>query len=143
MRMRIGVTPRPAMVFGADAGHRLASLDYAAPSLDGTATADRANLADPKDKVRLFNLMTNARELSKGDDRFERVVGMLTEVTKEDPHVIDAWFMLGNEHVKANRPAEAIEFFKKALALKPDYELAVVNIANAYRRLGRDDEALV
>src|SRR5206468_2540174 len=118
------------------------ALGYVGTFVATTATADRANLADPKDKVRLFNLMTNARELSKGDDRFERVIGMLAQVTKEDPHVIDAWFMLGNEHVKANRPAEAIEFFKKALALKPDYELAVVNMANAYRRLGREDVRL-
>lgn len=138
-----GVKAEPALEVDPDARERLAALGYVGTFVATTATADRANLADPKDKVRLFNLMTNARELSKGDDRFERIVGMLTQVTKEDPHVIDAWFMLGNEHVKANRPAEAIEFFKKALALKPDYDLAVVNMANAYRRLGRDDEALV
>src|SRR5712691_6513347 len=138
-----GVKAEPTLDVDPDARERLAALGYVGTFVATTATADRANLADPKDKVRLFNLMTNARELSNGDDRFERVVGMLTQVTNEDPHVIDAWFMLGNEHVKANRPAEAIEFFRKALALKPDYELAVVNMANAFRRLGRDEEALV
>ena len=37
---------------------------------------------------------------------------------------------------------EAIEYFKKALELKPDYDLPVINMANAYRQLGRDDAAL-
>jgi tetratricopeptide (TPR) repeat protein len=93
--------------------------------------------------VHLFNLMTEARELSKGEDRFTRVVSTLTRVTHEDPKVIDAWFMLGNEHVRAGKPEEAIAYFRKALALKPDYDIAVVNMANAYRQLGRDEEALV
>ena len=138
-----GVSVEPAMEIDPDARERLAALGYVGTFVATTATADRASLADPKDKVRLFNLMTNARELSKGEDRFTRVVGMLKEVVAEDPNVIDAWFMLGNEYAKAERAAEAIEYFKRALALKPDYDLAVVNMANAYRRLGKDDEALV
>jgi len=138
-----GVSAEPSLEIDPDARERLAALGYVGTFVATTATADRANLPDPKDKVHLFNLMTNARELSKGDDRFEKVVGMLKRVVAEDPQVIDAWFMLGNEHVRAGRPAEAIEFFKRALALKPDYDSAVVNMANAYRRLGKDDEALV
>ena len=138
-----GVSVEPTTEIDPDARERLAALGYVGTFVATTATADRATLADPKDKVRLFNLMTNARELSKGDDRFAKVVGMLKQVVAEDPKVIDAWFMLGNEYVKAERPAEAIEYFKRALALKPDYDIAVVNMANAYRRLGKDDEALV
>jgi arylsulfatase A-like enzyme/Tfp pilus assembly protein PilF len=138
-----GVSTEPAMEIDPDARERLAALGYVGTFVATTATADRAALADPKDKVRLFNLMTSARELSKGDDRFARVVAMLKEVLAEDPNVTDAWFMLGNEYVRADQPAEAIEHFKRALALKPDYDLAVVNMANAYRRLGKDEEALV
>jgi arylsulfatase A-like enzyme/tetratricopeptide (TPR) repeat protein len=138
-----GVSVEPSMEIDPDARERLAALGYVGTFVATTATADRASLADPKDKVRLFNLMTNARELSKGDDRFTKVVGMLQEVVAEDPKVIDAWFMLGNEYVKAERQEEAIGYFRRALALKPDYDLAVVNMANAYRRLGKDHEALV
>ena len=138
-----GVSTEPTPEIDPDARERLAALGYVGTFVATTADADRASLPDPKDKVHLFNLMTNARELSKGEDRFTRVVGMLKQVVREDPKVIDAWFMLGNEHVKEDRPSEAIEYFKRALALKPDYDIAVVNMANAYRRLGRDDEALV
>ena len=138
-----GVSAEPTLEIDPDARERLAALGYVGTFVATTADADRASLPDPKDKVHLFNLMTNARELSKGEDRFTRVVGMLRQVVRDDPNVIDAWFMLGNEHVKAERPAEAIEYFRRALALKPDYDIAVVNMANAYRRLGKDDEALV
>jgi arylsulfatase A-like enzyme/Tfp pilus assembly protein PilF len=138
-----GVSVEPSTEIDPDARERLAALGYVGTFVATTATADRGSLADPKDKVHLFNLMTNARELSKGDDRFTKVVGMLRQVVAEDPNVTDAWFMLGNEHVKAERHQEAIEYFARALALKPDYDLAVVNMANAYRRLGKDEEALV
>ena len=37
---------------------------------------------------------------------------------------------------------KAVEYFKKTLSLKPDYDLAVINLAQAYRALGDDDAAL-
>lgn len=138
-----GTSAEPRPEIDPDARERLAALGYVGIFVATTAGADRAALPDPKDKVHLFNLMTEARELSKGEDRFARVVSTLTRVTREDPKVIDAWFMLGNEHVREGRPEEAIAYFRKALALKPDYDIAVVNMANAYRQLGRDEEALV
>ena len=59
-----------------------------------------------------------------------------------DPNVIDAWFMLGNEYFKARKFGDAITNFKKALALKPDYDLALINMANSYRALGNDEAAM-
>jgi arylsulfatase A-like enzyme/Tfp pilus assembly protein PilF len=127
-----------------DARARLAALGYVG-SFVTTAAPDksRTGLADPKDKVRLFNLITQARDLTKDENSFAAVVGLLDDVLREDPRVIDAWFMLGNTYAKAGRQEEAIGYFKKALALKPDDDMAVINMANAYRRLGRDDDALV
>ena len=61
---------------------------------------------------------------------------------RADPEVIDGWFSLGNAYFKERRYKEAIEYFRKALSLKPDYDLAVINIAAAYRQLGDDDAAL-
>ena len=51
--------------------------------------------------------------------------------------------MLGNEYYRRRQFARAIEQFKRALELKPDYDLVVINMANAYRALGRDQEAMV
>src|SRR5207244_3439649 len=79
----------------------------------------------------------------KDDGAVDEVVGMLKEVVRADPKVIDAWFMLGNTYAKVGRRPEAIACFTQTLALKPDDEMAVINLANVYRELGEDEEALV
>jgi arylsulfatase A-like enzyme/Tfp pilus assembly protein PilF len=124
-----------------EARARLAALGYVG-SFVATVSGPAIRRADPKDKIGLFNLMTDSREIAKDKDSFETVVAMLTKVVRDDPDVIDAWFNLGNAYFKAGRFDEAIRYFSKALELKPDYDLAVINMANAYRKLGRDDGAL-
>ena len=134
---------RKAVEVDPDARARLAALGYVGTFVASAAPDEaRTGLADPKDKVGLFNKITTARDISKDDAAFDEVVGMLKDVVREDPKVIDAWFMLGNVYAKAGRQQDAIPYFKQALALKPDDEMAVVNLANVYRQLGRDDDAL-
>jgi len=120
---------------------RLAALGYVG-SFVATSSEPSSGRADPKDKIELFNLMTTARDVAKEADAGAEAIAMLRSVVAEDPDVIDAWFMLGNEYFKQNRWTEAIAQFRRALELKPDYDLAIINMANAYRRLGRDDAAL-
>ncbi|MDA1305679.1 MAG: sulfatase-like hydrolase/transferase [Acidobacteria bacterium] len=120
---------------------RLAALGYVG-SFVATSSEPSSGRADPKDKIGLFNLMTTARDVSKGEDAGEEAIAMLRSVVAEDPNVIDAWFMLGNEYFKLGRWTEAIAQFRRSLELKPDYDLAIINMANAYRRLGQDDAAL-
>jgi arylsulfatase A-like enzyme/Tfp pilus assembly protein PilF len=121
---------------------RLAALGYVG-SFMATPAADRDGLADPKDKIGLFNLMVEARERSKEGASLPEVLGMLRKVVDEDSNVIDAWFTMGNEYFRAGRMRDAVEHFRRALALKPDYDLAVINMANAYRALGDEEAALV
>lgn len=121
---------------------RLAALGYVG-SFVATDTGPDSSRADPKDKIDLFNKMTTARDIAKsGEDPGAAAIAMLREVVAEDPNVIDAWFMLGNEYFKKSQWTDAIAQFSRALELKPDYDLAIINMANAYRRLGRDDAAL-
>ena len=125
-----------------DTRDRLASLGYVGTFVSGD-TGAHSELADPKDKIELFNLITRARDLSRHDNNADEAVKSLLEVTRQDPKVIDAWFMLGNEYYRRRQFTQAIESYKQALALKSDYDLVVINMANAYRQLGKDDEALV
>lgn len=120
---------------------RLAALGYIG-SFVATANDPRTARPDPKDKIPLFNLLGEARDLAPTKGSFAAVTAILRKVLAEDPEVIDAWFSLGNAYFKERRHREAIDYFKKALALKPDYDLAVINIAAAYRQLGDDDAAL-
>ena len=134
--------PKAAVEVDPDARARLAALGYVGTFVTALAP-DRAGLADPKDKIELFNLMTQARETSRHDAESDEGLHALERVVAADPKVIDAWFMLGNEYYRRRQFAKAIEQFQRALALKPDYDLVVINMANAYRALGRDQEAMV
>ncbi len=133
---------RPAVDVDPDARARLAALGYVGTFVT-TPAADRSRLADPKDKIELFNLVMTARERIHDDKDSEGGLKALREVVSKDPQIIDAWVMMGNEYSRRREFTRALESFQKALALKPDYDLAVFNIANVYRTLGRDDDALV
>jgi len=134
--------PKAAVEVDPDARARLAALGYVGTFVTALAP-DRAGLADPKDKIQLFNLMTQARETARHDKESDEGLHALERVVAEDPKVIDAWFMLGNEYYRRRQFTRAIEQFTRALALKPDYDLVVINMANAYRALGRDREAMI
>lgn len=121
---------------------RLTSLGYVS-SFVATETDQTAVRADPKDKIALFNLMSEARDLGHDEAAdTAKMIALLRRVVADDPQVIDAWFSLGNVYYRQGDFIEALAHFSKALALKPDYDLALINMANAYRALGRDDEAL-
>jgi choline-sulfatase len=134
--------PTKAVEVDPDARARLAALGYVGTFV-AAAGPDRAELADPKDKIQLFNLMTQARELSRHDNESDEGLRALQRVIADDPKVIDAWFMLGNEYYRRRDYTRAISQYARALQLKPDYDLVVINMANAYRALGRDDEAML
>jgi choline-sulfatase len=134
--------PKAAVEVDPEARARLAALGYVGTFVTAPSP-ERAGLADPKDKIQLFNLMTQARETARHDKESDDGLHALERVVAQDPKVIDAWFMLGNEYYRRRQFARAIDQFKRALELKPDYDLVVINMANAYRALGRDEEAMV
>jgi arylsulfatase A-like enzyme/Tfp pilus assembly protein PilF len=135
-------TARAPAEIDPDTRDRLASLGYVGTFVSGDTTPASA-LADPKDKIELFNLITHARDVSHHDQNSDEAITTLIDVTRQDPKVIDAWFMLGNEYYRKRQFEQAIESYKRALTLKSDYDLVVINMANAYRQLGKDAEALV
>ena len=67
----------------------------------------------------------------------------LERALAEDPGILDAHQMLGAVAMREERFAEAVDSFRRALALDAEHEASLFGLANAYRRLGRDDEALV
>ncbi len=136
---------KPAPEVDTETRARLAALGYVG-SFVATIASAKTDRADPKDKIELFNMMVDARE-GRHDDKnsvesIERAISLYERVVAADPNVIDAWFNLGNLNARLRRFPEAIQYFKKALELKPDYDLPVVNMANVYRQMGQDEAAL-
>jgi len=136
----------PAEDVDPEARQRLAALGYVG-SFVASANDPRTGRADPKDKIDLFNKLGTATDLAKDSDddnpaAFSDIIGLLKDVVREDSQVIDAWFMLGTQYLRHGEPSKAVDYFKKTLSLKPDYDLAVINLARAYRQLGDDAAAL-
>jgi len=122
-----------------DTRERLAALGYVGAFVDQTKLQGR-QLANPRDKIGVFNSISRARELGMGGNA-EEGIRELRAITAEDPAIGDAWFSLGNVHFRSRDYPAAIEAFRRALELKPDDTFAAINIANAYQLTGRSDEA--
>ena len=124
-----------------DVRARLAALGYVGTFVTASAAPD-SMLADPKDKIDLFNLMTDAREKLQDEHEAAEGIAMLQRVAAKDPQVIDVWLLLGNEYAKEGQYQKALAQFRRALELKPDYDLALRNMANVYRDMGRPGDAI-
>ncbi len=125
-----------------EARARLAALGYIGTFV--SEAVPQAVLADPKDKIELFNLLTKAREeLQDRTHSSNAGLAMLERVVAKDPQVIDGWLLMGNEYAERRQFDRALTSFQRALALKPDYDLAVINMARVYRMLGRPGDAVV
>jgi len=118
---------------------KLAALGYLGSFVD-PAKLKGKKLADPKEKIEVFNQISRAREIGLSG-QFEEAVTILNNILKEDPTISDGFFALGNVYFKARKFAEALNAFKNSLDLKPDDSFAVINIANCYAALNQLDQA--
>ncbi|MDI6845726.1 MAG: sulfatase-like hydrolase/transferase [Candidatus Saccharicenans sp.] len=118
---------------------KLAALGYLGSFIDPAKLAGKI-LADPKDKIHIFNEISAARETGMAGN-FEEAISRLKKILDDDPNISDGFFALGNIYFKAKRFKEAAEAFHRALDLKPDDSFAVINILNCYAALGKLEQA--
>ncbi len=121
-----------------EAERQLRSLGYI-----GSAPADidpGEELPDPKDKIGMFKLTTQAHSKLVSGNAAE-AVELFREVIAEDPRIVSAHHSLGNALFKLRRFAEAAEAFQATLELNPDGLLALANLGLAHRRMGDTETA--
>jgi arylsulfatase A-like enzyme/Tfp pilus assembly protein PilF len=117
---------------------RLAALGYVGNVIDVDPSAV---LPDPKQKLPLFAEMNAAKHLAE-DERVEEAVAKMRAVVEADPKIMDAHITLGSWLLRLHRPDEAIAAYKEALALKPDDDIALGNLARLLASRGRTQDAL-
>ncbi|MBM3296515.1 MAG: tetratricopeptide repeat protein [Candidatus Aminicenantes bacterium] len=122
-----------------DTREKLASLGYIGSFTDSAKLKGR-KLADPKDKIGVFNELSRARELGMSGDP-EEGARIIRAIIRDDPDIADAHFALGNIYFKQRKFLEAVAAFKRSLEIKPDDSFTVINIANSYVGLRRLEEA--
>jgi tetratricopeptide (TPR) repeat protein len=118
---------------------KLAALGYIG-SFSDPAKLKGKKLANPREKIGVFNKLSDAREMGM-QGKGEEAKKLIQEIINEDPDVIDAYFAMGNIYFKEENYEEAIRYFRESLNRKPDDSLSIINIANAYRRWGKMGEA--
>ncbi len=121
-----------------DSRQKLAALGYLGTITD--ASLEGKKLGDPKDKITIFNQLSEARELGL-ERKFEDAVRIVEKIITEDPDVIDAYFTLGNLYFKEKDFEKALEYFFQVLSRQPSNTFTVNNIANSYILMDELDEA--
>ncbi len=118
---------------------RLQALGY----LGGAAerNLERPARGDPKDKIVLYNRLKQATAASAAG-RLDEAVQHVEQALAEDPEIVEAHFLLGNFHRKAERFETAVTAYRKALELDPEHREAIYALALAYKEMDRLDEAL-
>jgi arylsulfatase A-like enzyme/Flp pilus assembly protein TadD len=137
-RQESGVTPERRSL-DPETLQRLAALGYVGNVIDVDASAV---LPDPKEKLPLFAMMNAAKRLAQDEDKVEEGVARMREVLRRDPKIMDAQITLGNWLLRLRKPDEAAEAFKQALALKPDDDIALGNLASVLMAHGKQQDAL-
>jgi len=107
-----------------------------------TKAKEGDKLADPKDKIELYNEIKLSQFLVT-EERMDEAEIKIKDVLTKDPSVLEARYILGNIYSKQNKYEEAIGEFKKALEVDPDYYEAFFGIATTYKKAEKFDEAIV
>jgi arylsulfatase A-like enzyme/predicted Zn-dependent protease len=118
---------------------RLGALGYIGTFVDQSSLEGK-KLGNPKEKITIFNQLSQAKELML-EDKYDEAVALINRIIKADPDVVDAYFTLGNLYFKKREFQNALDSFFKVLERRPNDAFNVINIANAYMGLGEIDEA--
>jgi len=122
-----------------EALRKLASLGYVGSFVRSAEDGGRP-LPSPKDKIGVFNRIQSAKELSL-QGKLNEAYELMDRVIKEEPDIVDAYFVLGNICFRQKKYEDAVGWFTGALARKPDYDFVVLNMAIAFIEMGNPAKA--
>jgi arylsulfatase A-like enzyme/Tfp pilus assembly protein PilF len=118
---------------------RLQALGYLGGGTSGRHLEDRPR-GDPKDKIRLYNLLKRAGQDAL-EGRHDEAVARVREALAADPEIVEAYTLLGNVHSRAKRFGEAVAAYRRALARDPENQRATFSLALTYKEMGRLGDA--
>lgn len=120
---------------------RLKSLGYAGFSGGGNSAAPENSLPDPKDRVAVYELISDAIAESQHGE-YQSSSEKLSAALKTEPDSIPVHYLLGLNYYRLREFPRAVEEFQRVLQLSPDYELATFQLGLSYARTGDFDRAI-
>jgi tetratricopeptide (TPR) repeat protein len=97
-------------------------------------------LPDPKDKREVLERYRAAIDLA-GDHQWNKAIGLVQRILKDDPEMTDVWNELATLAIRADRQELAVDAYKHVIELAPSDPAAYIGAANTYLRQRRFDDA--
>ena len=104
-------------------------------------SAEKASLADPKDKLRVFAAVQQAGEMIVKDD-YAAAARTLESALREDPKMPQALLMLGGAYAELGRNGEAKAQFDLVLKDDPKSVQALVGMASLLMKEGKTGDVV-
>jgi arylsulfatase A-like enzyme/Flp pilus assembly protein TadD len=120
---------------------RLRSLGYVAVSAGTFSDQSGKPLADPKDRIQVYELFSEG--MSDGQHgRYDESLRKLKEAAKMDPSLLAVHYLMALDYYRKKDFAQAIAEFQDVLRLDPKYALATFYLGLAYGEASNFDAAI-
>jgi len=102
----------------------------------------------------LFILMFTLTSRALADENFESArklfnageyndaIGLLEEVTEEQPSNVEAWLLLGDCYSSLGKDKKAIRPYQEVIRIKPEHADAIFRLGVSFTRLGQHSNAI-
>ena len=120
---------------------RLKALGYAGFSGGSDPTISSRDLPDPKDRIAVYELVSDAIADSQ-HGRYQESIAKLNQALKADPNSVWGHYLQGLNYYRINNYPQAIAELQKTMELSPDYALAAFNLGMAQAQGGQIDAAI-
>jgi tetratricopeptide (TPR) repeat protein len=74
--------------------------------------------------------------------RWDLAIGAFSQAVRVEPRFVEAWNMLGYSYRKTKDHARALEAYRRAIDLRPDFPFAHEYIGRLYLAMGNRDQAI-
>ena len=115
---------------------KLTALGY----VFGNDTKQTGPHADPKDRIRYWELFEQAQSAIR-NHQYPEALAMLRTVLSVDHDNVVAMASLANALIRMNHRADALQIFKKMIEIDPERDIAYLGASRVLRDMGQLDEA--
>jgi arylsulfatase A-like enzyme/Flp pilus assembly protein TadD len=120
---------------------RLKSLGYAGFSGGGDPKAKNTELPDPKDRIQVYELISEGMSASQ-HGRYQESIEKLTAALSTEPNSVSVHYLLGLDYYRLQDFPKAIDHLQRVIQASPDYALAVYQLGLCYAKAGKMTDAI-
>ncbi|MDI6699522.1 MAG: sulfatase-like hydrolase/transferase [Candidatus Saccharicenans sp.] len=139
-KISLGAPEPQAANLDSETVERLAALGYIGASVR-MKTRPARELADPKDKLEVYELIQQAGDLINHEE-YEQAAGNLEKSLAQEPGIPQARLLLATCYIELGRRAEAKHILDEILREDPNSVQALISLANILLEEGRADDVV-